>query len=110
MASFSLRFLGLAQLLLLAAHVSAYSHVVQELHARQGIPEGIAPAFDYIVVGGGQSGLVVASRLSEDPRSKSLRLLLDLSHIHVLRIRSCYRVWRFRERPRPSGTVEHKSI
>lgn len=29
--------------------------------------EGLADSYDYVVIGGGTSGLVVASRLTEDP-------------------------------------------
>lgn len=32
----------------------------------------LRPVYDYVVIGGGTSGLVVANRLTEDPESKSL--------------------------------------
>ena len=39
----------------------------------------LRPVYDYVVVGGGTSGLVVANRLTEDPNST----FLDL---HILRM------------------------
>lgn len=35
----------------------------------------LLPCYDYVVVGGGISGLVVANRLTEDPDSESRRAL-----------------------------------
>ena len=61
------------------------------------------PVYDYVVVGGGTSGLVVANRLTEDPKSTCVRPSLvgsfaSLIVIHWLtrRVssqRPCRRVW-----------------
>ncbi|KAG7098343.1 hypothetical protein E1B28_000303 [Marasmius oreades] len=45
---------------------TCYAQQSQELERRFSVDGAVAEAYDYVVVGGGQSGLAVASRLTED--------------------------------------------
>jgi len=58
--------LGLFLFLTTAWPASAYPHLQSEFRKRQIWANQTKEEYDYIVVGGGQSGLVVANRLSED--------------------------------------------
>ena len=64
----------------------------------------LRPVYDYVIVGGGTSGLVVANRLTEDPKSTCVRpsvvgSFAGLAFIHSLTRqplcshRPCHRVW-----------------
>ncbi|KAJ3517834.1 hypothetical protein NLJ89_g251 [Agrocybe chaxingu] len=63
--------LKLAQLLATLGAVYGYVHT-SGLKARQISAHEMSTSYDYIVVGGGQSGLVVANRLSENPNRSVL--------------------------------------
>ena len=42
----------------------------------------LRPEYDYVVIGGGTSGLVVANRLTENPRGRTLNDQLHIEREH----------------------------
>ncbi|KAF3161892.1 hypothetical protein TWF106_001053 [Orbilia oligospora] len=54
------------QILIISNVCLAYPELVDKIRARQINVGSLRSSYDYIIVGGGQSGLVIANRLSED--------------------------------------------
>jgi hypothetical protein len=60
---------ALSRALILAGICYGYPSMLNDLSSRQIDPNQLAASYDYIVVGGGQSGIVIANRLSENSTS-----------------------------------------
>ena len=62
---FKIRLLPIAALLSLVNCYPFAGHI-------QATADGLLPSYDYVIVGGGASGLTVANRLSEDSSKKHI--------------------------------------
>ncbi|EPS44926.1 hypothetical protein H072_1071 [Dactylellina haptotyla CBS 200.50] len=78
--SFSKHFAAVTiQLLLWSGTCFAYPELIDKIKARQINVGSLRSSYDYIIVGGGQSGLVIGNRLSED--SSKTVLIVEYGYI-----------------------------
>jgi len=59
------------QVLAISQLCHGYPNLIRSLNEQTIDVDQLEASYDYIVVGGGQSGLVIGNRLSEDVTSKS---------------------------------------
>lgn len=69
-----MRYEALPKVIGLFLALSTLQNVVVGSVATRRHLDAVAEAYDYIIVGGGTSGLVLANRLSENPESKNSEL------------------------------------